>query len=261
MPTRKRQRTPSVPKGPPAKTQRTTNDELDIVAEQIYGTGTSTSTSTSSCSSDSGGGGGGGGGGRLLAAASVQPPLPPSSVCAASRRLAAGRVPREISRIQYSELAPAGATAAEHRAAFARRYASGGSSATPVVICGAPGVPKDWTPDQLVARAGGLEIPVSLVNEELGGARTQKRLMRLGEYVALLRGQLEATRERDQRQRRRRPTSAGGGRGGAAPQLIGGFTPYAKQMADLFEALPAIKAELDFALFDRALCSQSGAAQ
>lgn len=148
-----------------------------------------------------------------------------------------GRQPRAVPRIKYRDLASeaTGESRAPHLAGFERRHSYPRSGRPePVVVCGAPGVPL-WTPEELVAKAGDLTVPVSLVNEELGETRTEKRLMRVAEYVELLRSQIEE---------RRCGQSGRSGGGGA-------FTPYAKQVADLFEAMPELKEELEFVMFDQ----------
>ena len=143
----------------------------------------------------------------------------------ATRRLLADRVPSGIQRICYNE------SQGDRDAGIWRHRVSGNM---PVVICNVPGVSL-WTPERLIAEAGSLEIPVSFVNEELGHARTEKRLMRIDAYISEL--------------RRKRGHCKHVQRGDDGHDSIS-FTPYAKQVAEVFNLLPGTKGELRRVLFD-----------
>jgi len=122
-------------------------------------------------------------------------------------------------------------------AAFEREH-SYAASPTPVVITGSPHTP-GWTLDELIERAGKLQLPISMGNEEsaLDGLRTTKRLMSLRDYAALLRAPRPDAAAA--------PAAAGAAGAAAAAGAVAGagFTTYAKQLADLFEALPPRRSE------------------
>jgi len=100
--------------------------------------------------------------------------------------------PQQVPRRSYASLAGGKRGAV---AAFEREH-SYAASPTPVVITGSPHTP-GWTLDELIERAGKLQLPISMGNEEsaLDGLRTTKRLMSLRDY-APLRPQRRERRER-----------------------------------------------------------------